>query len=401
VTSRTDATGAPGGHLPALDGVRGLAILAVLLFHFAGEVHPVGPLERVLVRVLGYGSLGVDLFFALSGFLITDILVATHASPGYFRSFYMRRSLRIFPLYYAVLAFVFFVLPLLPFLRGTDLGSLDRFQGWAWLYGVNVFLAIHGDWVMSYLTHFWSLAVEEHFYLFWPFLVWWLAPRPRRLMQAALALAAASFASRIAAAALGVNPVALAVLTPFQLDALCLGGFFAVWRREAGGLGPIRRILPAFFAIPAIALVALSLVSRLAGGLAIAVPLRSGLLRLLLVALLLRALTAPAASLDGRFFRARVMGFLGTYSYGLYVYHHFLSYYFKTHDVLTPLAARVGSHPLALLLLTTASIAATIAVAWLSYELFERHFLKLKRFFPATGVSARPLVPGTSSVPGS
>jgi len=257
VTSRTDATGAPGGHLPALDGVRGLAILAVLLFHFAGEIHPVGALERVLVRVLGYGSLGVDLFFALSGFLITDILVATHAAPHYFRSFYMRRALRIFPLYYAVLAVVFFALPLVPALQGTDLGTLGRFQAWAWLYGVNVFLALQGGWTMSYLTHFWSLAVEEHFYLFWPFLVWWLAPRPRRLMQAAGALAGLSFAARLLAAAQGVNPVALAVLTPFQLDALCLGGFFAVWRRQAGGLDPIRRLLPAFFAVPAAALVAL------------------------------------------------------------------------------------------------------------------------------------------------
>jgi peptidoglycan/LPS O-acetylase OafA/YrhL len=380
----TPTSAAPGGHLPALDGVRGLAILAVLLFHFAGEVHPVGAFERVLVRVLGYGSLGVDLFFALSGFLITDILVATHAKPRYFRSFYMRRALRIFPLYYAVLAAVFFVLPLVPALRGTDLGTLGRFQAWAWLYGVNVFLARHGGWVMSYLTHFWSLAVEEHFYLFWPLLVWWLAPRPRRLMQAALALAALSFASRLAAAAAGVNPVALAVLTPFQLDALCLGGFFAVWRREAGGLEPVRRVLPALLAAPAAALLALSLAQRLAGGLALAPALRSGLLRLLLVALLLRALTGPAASLDGRLFRSRVMGFLGQYSYGLYVYHHFLSYYFKTHDVLGPLAVRVGSHPLALLLLAGGSIAVTVAVAWLSYELFEKHLLRLKRFFPAS-----------------
>jgi peptidoglycan/LPS O-acetylase OafA/YrhL len=220
-------------------------------------------------------------------------------------------------------------------------------------------------------------------------------------MQAALGLAIASFASRLVAAGAGVNPVALAVLTPFQLDALCLGGFFAVWRRQAGGLDPIRRLLPAFFAVPAAALAALALASRFAGGLAVAAPLRSGLLRLLLVALLLRALTAPPASPDGRFFRARVMGFLGKYSYGLYVYHHFLSYYFKTHDVLTPLAARVGSHPLALLLLASASIVATNAVAWLSYELFERHFLKLKRFFPSTGAPAKPLVPGTSSPAGS
>src|SRR4029077_17869014 len=102
------------GHLPVLDGIRGLAILMVLLFHFVGGTLPTNSVESAIIWVCNYGALGVELFFVLSGFLITGILYDTHDKPSYFRNFYMRRILRIFPLYYGVLALVFFVAPLVP-----------------------------------------------------------------------------------------------------------------------------------------------------------------------------------------------------------------------------------------------------------------------------------------------
>jgi len=134
-----------GSHLPALDGVRGLAILLVLLYHFVAQTTATNRIEAVVNWVFDYGSLGVDLFFVLSGFLITGILYDSRADPGYFRSFYMRRVLRIFPLYYGVLTVVFFGVPLIPALRGSAIAGLRDHQAWAWLYGINVYLAIHGD----------------------------------------------------------------------------------------------------------------------------------------------------------------------------------------------------------------------------------------------------------------
>jgi len=375
-----------GGHLPALDGVRGLAILMVLLYHFVAQTTATNRLEAAVLWPLSYGLLGVDLFFVLSGFLITGILYDSRADPRYFRNFYMRRVLRIFPLYYGVLAVVFLVLPLVPALRGSEIASLREHQAWAWLYGVNVYLAKEGGWVLSYIEHFWSLAVEEHFYFVWPLVVWWLADRPRALMATALGLAAASFGARVASSLSGVNLVATSVLTPFQLDALCLGGFFAVYLRQPGGPAAVRRlVLPLAAVSAALIVLQFGLYRIVDAEVSLLRAVRGGLFRTFFAALLLYAIFAPPAAAASRFFRSRTMTALGKYSYGLYVYHHFLSYYFVTHGTEFALAQRLGSHTAAVALQALAGMAVSAVVAWASYELFERRFLRLKRFWP--GVS--------------
>jgi len=354
----------------------------VLLYHFVAQTTATNRLEASVNRVLAYGALGVDLFFILSGFLITGILYDSRDDPSYFRNFYMRRVLRIFPLYYGVLAVVFFVVPQIPDLRGSDIAGLERHQAWAWLYGVNLYLAIQGGWVLSYIEHFWSLAVEEHFYFVWPVLVWLLAGRPKVLLRTTLAIAVLSFAARVAASLAGVSPVAITVLTPFQLDALCVGAFFAVRVRQPGGESASRRaVLPmALVAGTAVAL-QFALHRYTDSGLPLLRSMREGMFRILLAAVLLEALVAPASSVVSRFFRSGPMIALGKYSYGLYVYHHFLSYYFTRHGTEFALARAVGSHPVAVAIQAVGGIGVSMAVAWLSYELFEKRFLRLKRFW--------------------
>jgi peptidoglycan/LPS O-acetylase OafA/YrhL len=385
------STPRPGfaGHLPALDGVRGLAILLVLLYHFVAQTTATNRLEAAVNWALGYGFLGVDLFFVLSGFLITGILYDSRADPRYFRSFYMRRVLRIFPLYYGVLAVVFFGVSLMPALRGSEIAGLREHQAWAWLYGINVYLSIRGGWVLSYIEHFWSLAVEEHFYFVWPLAVWLLGARPRLLMRVALGLAAVSFGARVAASLSGVSAVATTVLTPFQLDALCLGGFFAVYLRQPGGEAAVKRAILPIALLGGSALVFQFGLHRFTDfGLPLMRSVREGLFRVVFVALLLHALFAPASSLAARFFRSGPMIALGKYSYGLYVYHHFLSYYFLKHGTEFALARAVGSHTLAVAIQAGGGMAVSMAVAWLSYEFFEKYFLQLKRFWPSSGKPA-------------
>jgi peptidoglycan/LPS O-acetylase OafA/YrhL len=365
------------------------------------STNPRGYIEGAITWLFAYGALGVDLFFILSGFLITGILYDSRADPSYFRNFYMRRVLRIFPLYYGVLIIVFFVVPAIPALHGSEIAGLRSHQAWAWLYGVNIYLAIHGGWVLSYITHFWSLAIEEQFYFVWPLVVWLLAAKPRLFLTFSLAVAITSFAGRIVAFLFGASPILTTVFTPFQLDSLAIGGFIAVYLRQPDGeAGASRFVLPMMLGGVALLLLQFGVRHFFEHGNAVA-SLRSGAAHLVLAALLLKAVVAPPSSGWSRFFSSSPMIILGKYSYGLYVYHHFFSYYFAKHGTEFVLASVIGSHLAALAIQAVCGMAASMAIAWLSYEYFEKYFLQLKRFWPSSlshsAIAGTPAISGTHS----
>ncbi|MBX7097951.1 MAG: acyltransferase [Myxococcaceae bacterium] len=374
------------GHLPALDGVRGLAIGLVLLVHFIGDLPAESRFEKVVMQLATYGSFGVDLFFVLSGFLITGILFDSKADPHFFRNFYARRTLRIFPLYYGVLAVIFLGLRWVPFFQGPQMDELVARQGWAWAYAINVHIAREGTWSLPYLGHFWSLAVEEHFYFLWPLIVW--SFKRDTLLKVCVGFIVGSFALRLAMYFADVNALAIYTLTPCRFDGLCLGGFLAVavrgdgppehwlaWLRKAAW----RLSVPAFGFI----VVTFLINSRTDFGRDVLRPLRESCWAACFAAVVCFALTAKPGGLVAGFFTSKVMTFLGKYSYGLYVFHAMLSYWMLEHHVLDDVLKVVPWHFGAVLVHAALGVGLSVVAALLSYHLYEMRFLGLKARFEA------------------
>jgi len=176
----------------------------VTLFRFGREVFPVEEYGRVIQKLIYVGSLGVDLFFVLSGFLITRILLQSIGTSGYFSRFYYRRSLRIFPLYFLSLAVFLLAIPMLNSGDSTFSEAMNK-QAYLWTYTTNLKMSWDNEWGFGYLDHFWSLAVEEQFYLAWP-LVIFLAPT--RVLAISLFGAACCAAARSIFCLLSDNTVA-------------------------------------------------------------------------------------------------------------------------------------------------------------------------------------------------
>jgi peptidoglycan/LPS O-acetylase OafA/YrhL len=225
------------GHLPPLDGVRGLAILLVMVFHVAHEV--TGPLSLAT----GFGWAGVDLFFALSGFLITGILLDARGRPDYYRRFYVRRARRIFPLYYVYCAGLILVTPIA---AGTTWQEILRAAPWYLTYMVNVRVALNDGWVGAVLpvtVFVWSLCVEEQFYAVWPAVV--ARIQGITLVRICVLLAALAFVARLWAVSNGGSAIGAYVLLPMRMDGLALGAAAAVIARRPGGLDQLARWAPA------------------------------------------------------------------------------------------------------------------------------------------------------------
>ncbi|HUJ53223.1 MAG TPA: acyltransferase [Steroidobacteraceae bacterium] len=361
--------------IPALDGIRGVAIIWVV-FHNSTAM-PMAAASRLLhvfPLLANCGWIGVQLFFALSGFLITGGLLDSQRSAHYFRNFYAKRALRILPLYYAVLLVLLVLVPLVA--RPPPPFSSEH-QAPLWLFTAN--------WTQSLpygFAHFWSLAVEEQFYLIWPLLVVGLAPR--RLLRACLWIAVGALLLRCALAAYGASTWTLYANTACRMDALALGGAGACLLRIPTLEAALRAKLPLVGTAALLVFVAGIPLTHLYNRDA----LSGATLGYTLLALSSAAFVTWTAMLEGRALSGIGVGAMlasaplrscGRYSYAMYVFHNLL------HKLIGEpwLIGRFGKlPPLPIVFLYALSVLLiTYVLAFCSYHALEKHFLRLKRPF--------------------
>ncbi|MGP0021554.1 MAG: acyltransferase family protein [Candidatus Sulfotelmatobacter sp.] len=351
--------------IPELDGVRGVAILLVLGFHF-GRILPQS--GRAL---LGLGWAGVDLFFVLSGYLITRILWTTRENRSYFSSFYGRRILRIFPVAFAYLAAYFWIALPLAHHFGYDLDRNGSDQLWYWAYLANWHYGLHGS-----LTHLWSLSIEEQFYLIWPTVVF--ATSLRNLQRLCIVLVVLPLGLRFLLMGVYHYSVLTQGMTVCRTEALALGALIALSK----GI----RVLP-WLAVPsAVGVLAIDAAFGAQGRI-------MGIYGLTLIALACAGFVqrvvkgAGNASIWSRLLRSAWLRRFGKYSYAIYVLHiPILSLAFHVYSK--------APSPLRGFALFFAGIALSYLAGWASWHFFESRILRLKRYFAydRTGIQTKEAV---------
>jgi peptidoglycan/LPS O-acetylase OafA/YrhL len=371
------------GHLPSLDGIRGLAILLVVLHNTNPIEAPASLAAKLVGIVVDWGWVGVQLFFVLSGLLITGILLDTAKAENFYSAFFARRILRIFPLYYAVLFAAFVVVPLV---TGHAIDGA-REQVWLWTYLSN-WADPFGHSVPAF-PHFWSLAVEEQFYLVWPFIV--LHAGTRGVLRIGVALVVVAFLSRLALLLGGFGHAGPYAFTICRVDALALGAIAAVLLRDPRAVAWIERHARALGGSAIALFVAGAFVTHgypRAG-------FRTQTVGYTLLALVFALGVFFAARSDLRagarasWLQAPWLRTLGKYSYALYVFHPLLQ-----STLGEPLLRRATGGHVSLLasgVYMASMLAVSLAAAVVSYHLFERHFLSLKSRFVADRGEPRAL----------
>jgi peptidoglycan/LPS O-acetylase OafA/YrhL len=370
------------GHILALDGLRGIAILLVVFCHFESNLHIAADgWAWPVVAFAHAGWAGVDLFFVLSGFLITGILVDARGSSSYFKAFYARRALRILPAYYGFLFAIFVVLPLLHLGAGDNYMLARQHQGWYWLHLTNIMMALgelpgHGRYPS---TLFWSLAVEEQFYFAWPAIV--ALCSTNTLRKVCIGGVLLCIVLRIVGVLTGVSELTLSILPITRGDTLFVGGLLAIEYRR----GTLERYVRTAKLAAPVAVLALVGLTLMYGQLDYMDPGTAMFGSIAIMVLGASAVVIGITSTNSRFARLLRSGFLrffGRYSYAIYIVHTAvlagLNHY-RPFALLPPIAGfALPTQTLWLL----AYVVLSTGVAVLSWHIVEKHFLRLKRFVP-------------------
>jgi peptidoglycan/LPS O-acetylase OafA/YrhL len=382
-SSAGDVRPTSDARIPELDGLRGLAILLVILCHYFGNAThaPLGFLADHILTIVSLGWSGVDLFFVLSGFLIGGILLDARESPKYFKTFYLRRFFRIFPLYYSWITLYVIILSILTFVvhrpvsippEGLPITFHDFASVPHYVFFVqNIFYSpTRFEWIWFVVT--WSLAVEEQFYLVAPPLVRFIS---RKALIAVLisCVVGAPILRYVAFTYCPNGDHFSQSAMPSRADALSLGILAAIaWRRE-----PVQRFLSSNQALLQRIVIYLGLaIFALLWWLVrppniVTVTIGYSLLGWFYLSLLLLVLS-QTSSVVARFMRMRWLRALGTISYCVYIIHLTVNQW--AHRLILREEPRI--YTFSGVLITLFALAFTLALASLSWKVFEKPLIR-------------------------
>ena len=366
-----------GHHYPAFDGLRGIAVLLVLWFHSSNFSYELNPDSYYGITEIYYyftiiGTTGVDLFFVLSGFLITGILIDTSHHKHILKKFYIRRSLRIFPLYYAVF---FIFLAYFIFMLGFN--NIDNWKIFTHLFYIQNWSLEYNSDVFMMLNHTWSLAVEEQFYLFWPLLFLFFYEKGQGVKQAiylCLFMICLSWILRLYFMDLN-RPKFAYTYTISRLDGLALGALLSI------SCAHYRKLLVKYRHLFLVAmgfllsLLLIVLFSNDIGNGKHDEMTRIGLMicTTLYTCLLAYIFLSDDTNLIKRCLSSNWIGRIGKYSYGIYIFH-FTVMFILGNNLFEYELSYWESH---LVLLIVGGLISFL-LSWLSYKYFEKPILCLK-----------------------
>jgi peptidoglycan/LPS O-acetylase OafA/YrhL len=364
----------------ALDGFRGLAVLMVTLYRFCEVSLTATVVGNLPSKAVLIGASGVDLFFVLSGFLITGILLESKGRQDYFSRFYLRRTLRIFPLYFASLVLFLLLLPSFGFDAVVQGDKIVDFTGpiagnpmHLWLYTSNLSIAWADDWHFGALNHYWSLAIEEQFYLVWPMIVLLLAPR--QLLTWCLIGFATLAACRIGFSVGGFNEIASKTFTLFRMDGLLLGAAAALLFRQLGSkLWNYQPWLRAGVLTSGILFCATFVFGK------DDFTIRYSFVSIAATCLLLSTLACASDGLERRAFENPVLRSLGKFSYAMYIFQLPLIPLLAPWISPAQCAIWAGKPLFGALLYVAIMFSITYLIAVGSWYCFEVQFLNLRKY---------------------
>lgn len=372
-----------GGRMPALDGLRAFAVLTVLWHNtvWTGRWEANDIFSLPLKVMINAGWVGVQLFFVLSGFLITGILLDEKGAPHQTRNFYARRALRIFPLYYCALFLLFIVFPGLGWFE-SSLGASSDKQIWYWSFLANWSIPIIGG--PGKVSHFWSLAVEEQFYLVWPFVV--ISFSNRNLVRFCVALIVSALVIRGAMISYDFEFAHWRAyeFTFARWDALACGALLAIAVRRVDLHEVLWRFAKPVFIV---ALIYVFVATASLHGYEAVEKKALGVLNQTMSAILFAGLIyfaiAPAQvlSIGQRLLWSTPLRNIGKYSYAIYVFHYPVALIVQGWWEKNLLQYKWAFSTPSMIVRVLLVFVISYALAFCSWYVLEQPCLRLKRFF--------------------